>query len=290
MAYDVGDLETMVGALLAKGTTPTREDIREKINAVREGFAISSVSDDDVEDLAKQFEERHGVTMTIGAVLKAEDYEPWLPDRSSEIAPYYWERYRHLLDRKQFSGDVIATLSEVTDRITGLLEDPEKEGPWDRRGMVVGHVQSGKTANYTGLICKAADAGYKLIIVIAGINNNLRNQTQERIDEGFIGVDSSRLLSKKMNRYIGVGKYDRKKRPSSFTNTVRDFNKAMATGLGIPLDNLKEPAVFVIKKNTFTLKYLLEWLAEHNTTGSKSIDLPMLLIDDEADNASINIR
>ena len=62
-------------------------------------------------------------------------------------------------------------------------------GPWDRRGMVVGHVQSGKTANYTGLICKAADAGYKLIVVIAGVHNNLRSQTQRRIDEGFVGRD-----------------------------------------------------------------------------------------------------
>ena len=57
--------------------------------------------------------------------------------------------------------------------------------------MVMGHVQSGKTANYTGLVCKAADAGYKVIVIIAGIHNNLRNQTQRRIDEGFIGLDST---------------------------------------------------------------------------------------------------
>src|SRR4029079_11680367 len=101
--------------------------------------------------------------------------------------------------------DVLAKLDQVTSRITGLLEHPHKEGDWDRRGMVVGHVQSGKTANYTGLVCKAADAGYKLIVIIAGIHNNLRNQTQQRIDEGFVGRDSARLLSKRENKVIGVG-------------------------------------------------------------------------------------
>ena len=75
--------------------------------------------------------------------------------------------------------------------------------------MVVGHVQSGKTANYTGLICKAADAGYRLVIVIAGIHNNLRNQTQERIDEGFAGIDTevSKAKNSASKHVIGVGKF-----------------------------------------------------------------------------------
>ena len=76
----------------------------------------------------------------------------------------------------------------------------------------------------------------------------------------------------------------------TFTNTLRDFNKMTATGVGIPLQNLTEPAVFVIKKNSSTLKNLIEWLKEHSSRGgTSSIDEPILLIDDEADNASINI-
>ncbi len=51
-------------------------------------------------------------------------------------------------------------------------------------------MQSGKTANYIGLICKAADAGYKLIVILAGIDNGLRSQTQLRVDEGFLGFDT----------------------------------------------------------------------------------------------------
>ena len=138
----------------------------------------------------------------------------------------------------------MSTLDSETDRILGLLENPAKEGSWDRRGMVVGHVQSGKTANYTGLICKAADAGYKLIVVIAGVHNILRNQTQLRIDEGFVGRDSARLLSKRDDLFVGVGRFDRTRRPVTFTNSLKDFSKVMATGVGIPIQTLNEPAVF----------------------------------------------
>jgi hypothetical protein len=156
--------------------------------------------------------------------------------------------------------------------------------------MVVGHVQSGKTANYTGLICKAADAGYRLIIVIAGVHNNLRNQTQRRIDEGFVGKDSARMLSQRDDKIIGVGRFDSTRLPATFTNSVKDFNKATATAVGVSLQSLKEPVILVVKKNSTTLARLLDWLEENNAArGTKTVDAPMLLIDDEADNASINI-
>ncbi len=85
---------------------------------------------------------------------------------------------------------VVSSLDEVTERILGLSENPEKQGVWERKGMVVGQVQSGKTANYVGLISKAADAGYKVFIVIAGITNSLRRQTQMRIEQGFTGYST----------------------------------------------------------------------------------------------------
>ncbi len=240
------------------------------------------------ENLALEFEHIHGVTMSIGATLEEPCFEKWLDNAQAKIDPYFWGRYRDFLEKKNFSGQVLATLNSVTNRTLGLLENPNKTGRWNRRGMVIGHVQSGKTANYIGLVCKAADAGYKVIIVIAGIHNRLRSQTQSRIDEGFTGVDSSKLLTKQ--RMIGVGCHNRSRRPSFFTNTLKDFNKQMATTIGIPLKNLKEPTVFVIKKNTKTLKNLVDWLRNHNAMlRTESIKEPMLLIDDEADNASINI-
>lgn len=293
MSDGLTTLQTMVGAQLARERMPEPARIRELISQVRQLPMCSDLTDDDAEQLALQFEETHGVSMKIGSVLVEEGYEPWLGASKASLNPYYWDRYRRLLTEKGFSGDVLATLDEVTDRILGLLENPKKDGPWDRRGMVVGHVQSGKTANYTGLICKAADAGYRLIVVIAGIHNNLRNQTQLRIDEGFVGRDSAALLSNKEadDKFIGVGRFDKSRRPVTFTNSKKDFSKVSATGVGLPLDNLREPAVFVIKKNSSTLKNLIEWLREHNArTGTSTIEAPMLLIDDEADNASINIK
>ena len=291
MVEQLEALERTVAVMLAAEQNPTSEFIRETINRLRESSIASGVSDEAAEQLARRFEERVSITQHIGSVLTEREYRPWLDAAKAQIDPYYWGRYREYLAPQGFPGSVVSALDSVTDRVLDLLQDPSTKGPWDRRGMVVGHVQSGKTANYTGLICKAADAGYKLIVVIAGIHNNLRSQTQMRIDEGFVGRDSARLLSKKADRFVGVGRFDQRRRPVTFTNSLRDFNKNSATGVGVPLQNLNEPAVFVIKKNSSTLKNLIEWLREHSARGgTQRVDEPMLLIDDEADNASINIK
>ncbi len=156
------NLERAVDVLLARQLGLTPERIRELIASVRLA-PIFGVTDDDAEILARRLETRHDITMNLGAVLTKRDYKPWLESALAEIDFYYWERYRQLLESKQMPAQVIATLHEDTTRTLRLLENPSKEGPWSRRGMVVGHVQSGKTANYIGLICKAADAGYRLI-------------------------------------------------------------------------------------------------------------------------------
>ena len=291
MVDPLKDLESMVVAKFANQQATTGEDIREFIKLLCQLPMFDGVTEDDAESLAKRIEERMSITQNIGPVLVERDHRPWLGAAKLDIDPYYWSRYREYLIQEGFATAAITTLDEVTDRVLDLMQDPRRGGTWDRRGMVVGHVQSGKTANYTGLICKAADAGYKLIVVIAGVHNNLRSQTQRRIDEGFVGRDSARLLSRQSDMFVGVGRFRKDRRPITFTNTIRDFNKTTATGVGIPLQNLTEPAVFVIKKNSSTLKNLLEWLSEHSARGgAESIDEPMLLIDDEADNASINIR
>ena len=166
-----------------------------------------------------------------------------------------------------------------------LIQDPTFPGPWDRRGLVVGHVQSGKTGHYTGLVCKAADAGYKVIVVIAGVHNNLRNQTQGRIDEGFIGASRVHDRNSVVKRVVGVGRFDNARQPVGLTSSGQDFNKATAQAVGANLAALNEPAVFVIKKEKNALKNLIEWL---KPADGAPRDYPLLLIDDEADNASIN--
>lgn len=174
----------------------------------------------------------------------------------------------------------------MTTRILGHLQDPLSDGTtWNRRGLVIGHVQSGKTANYTGLIARAADAGYKFIIVIAGIHNNLRKQTQQRIDEAFIGRSSD--PENRCN--IGVGLAPGYPHPATLTNINEDFNKNTAAKSGWKINDFSKPIILVIKKNVTTLTALYKWLKELNAEGDGRIsDVPMLLIDDEADNASIN--
>ena len=280
-------LRTNVIQALAHDSQPTADRIREIVGQYRQ-LPMFHIDDDVAEQVARDIEHQLGIIMTLGSVVQ-EDFEPWLHIARKDIDPYYWDRYQQLLAQDNFPPTVVATLDDVTDRTLGLLENPEKAGPWNRRGMVVGHVQSGKTANYTGLICKAADAGYRLIIVIAGIHNNLRNQTQERIDAGFVGRDSSKLHSG-MDKFIGVGRINATRRPATLTNALRDFSKQAAEQSGFGISDLREPVVLVIKKNTNTLRNVIDWLKAHSAQGrSEIIDAPMLLIDDEADNASIDI-
>ena len=287
---DLERLRTIVQSILSI-EVHTQELIREEIARARP--SCPEVTDEEAEQLAIRFEEIHLVRMSDGAELKNHDFEPWLDGARSAIKFFYWERYRALLAEKELSSQVLGGMGNVTDRILALLENPQKLGRWDRRGMVMGHVQSGKTANYIGVVAKAADAGYRVIIIIAGLQNKLRDQTQMRVDEGLIGFSSMvSAISQFPNRTLmGVGRHDPRRRPAAFTTSHRDFHKGIAESLNVPLQNLNEPAVFVIKKNPNTLRNLIDWLRTHNAAlGTESIREPMLLIDDEADNASINIR
>ena len=166
MVEPLSNLESMAAAALANQQGPTGEDIRELIRTLRQLPMLEDVTEDDAERLAKQFEERVSITQHLGSILIERDHLPWLDAARAGIVPYYWSRYRKHLIQQGFPTAAVTTLDDVTDRVLGLMQAPLRDGPWDRRGMVVGHVQSGKTANYTGLICKAADAGYKVIVVI----------------------------------------------------------------------------------------------------------------------------
>lgn len=245
----------------------------------------------DPEAVARRLEEQFDITMNLGTIFSAEDYRPWLAERRVDLEWFFWSRYQRHLRKQGFPPRVLKTMDTMTDRILDHLEDPAKEGQWKRRGMVVGHVQSGKTANYTGLICKAADAGYRVIIVLAGLLNSLRNQTQIRIDEGFIGVDTSTNSDghNHADRFVGVGLLaaDRIRRPASFTSRVADFKKATAKSVSLNFSTLNEASIIVVKKNSNTLKSLTSWIESNNESLQA---YPMLLIDDEADHASINTK
>jgi len=177
MSSDFEKLMNVVETALYDQPRKTETELRDMIRGLA-AVISPSLGNDDLERLALEIEEKQGIKVGLGAIVDSEDFEPWLDDAKPTIEPFYWNRYQKLLLQKGLPKDVVIATDKVTDKILSRLGNPDKYVPWDRRGMVVGHVQSGKTANYTGLICKAADAGYRLIIVIAGIHNNLRNQTQ----------------------------------------------------------------------------------------------------------------
>lgn len=222
-----------------------------------------------------------------------EGHEPWLVS-SRKKDWRYWQRYQGYLERKM-STTAVDALDKSTDKILALLEDPNREGAWDRRGLVVGHVQSGKTGNYSGLVCKAADAGYKIIIVLAGLHNNLRSQTQIRLEESFLGYETS--FAGEFGKPIGVGEIDTDSKIQPNCATTRadkgDFTTKVAKHLAISPE--QRPWLFVVKKNKTVLERLLKWIRNHvaDATDSESgrrfvSNLPLLLIDDEADHASVD--
>ena len=128
------------------------------------------------------------------------DHKEWLADERSSITWNFWNRYRKYLEvDEKLPPAVVESIDDTTEEILKRLESPKRKGSWDRRGMVVGNVQSGKTSNYTGLIAKSVDAGYKIVIILAGLNNDLRSQTQKRIDKGFLGRDTRKKESTSSN-------------------------------------------------------------------------------------------
>jgi hypothetical protein len=271
------------------GGKPTPEVIRDCAQR-----AITSVGNGsiDLEELIAQLEADYQVFRHEATSLTNKDIKPWLKDRKSSITWALWERYVAYLSGKNSSFNT-RDLDDITDKILDKCADPKMPGPWDRRGMVVGNVQSGKTANYTGLINKATDAGYKMIIVIAGVHNTLRKQTQERIDEGFIGRNSSDLIRRVKAQSIGVGRYASDIAVYSYTSSDEggDFNRGIATKLNVPISGAS-PTVLVIKKNKSILENLISWLSQFGQRDAqgdlKIFDVPVLVIDDEADNASVN--
>lgn len=287
-------LETIITVMLNskfKGSIPKEEDIIERANEARQ---LCAISDEEFEQVIKNIHASSRVTMNKGVFIVDDElkYQSWFPSRRGEIDFYYWLRFKKYLEtEKGWNVRVISKLDEVTDDIIDLLGDPRDERPWKRRGLILGDVQSGKTINYTAICNKAADAGYKVIILLTGTLENLRKQTQARLDSDFVGVRSGNVLQKDIQTiFEGVGKINRNRRAWTFTSDKNDFKMQVVDNVGLSLENCPEPALFVVKKNKNILQNLEKWLRMNNANNSGVIDLPMLLIDDEADNASVNTK
>ena len=204
---------------------------------------------------------------------------------------YFWSRYReYLINSTSIDIKSINLLDEVTlPAIMNCLGNPKEEfeGSRLKRGLIIGDVQSGKTATYSGLICKAADAGYKVVILLAGITENLRQQTQERIDEGIIGFSIKKDGTREISGRVGVGLDQKALKATSFTSCARDFI-GDCDKISTSLEAHNSLVIFVVKKVSVLTK-LYKWLKDQNIDPVLGcVNNPMLLIDDEADNASVN--
>ncbi|MDG2260584.1 MAG: Z1 domain-containing protein [Paracoccaceae bacterium] len=282
MNEDIAGLLSYFKNKLSNERFITNELIRETI--ANDRFA-AVLSEDESRQLGRHLEASFVIVQNVGDIITSE-CQPWVVGRKPDTDYFYWNRLRdYLLGKDVLPPNVVSTLDTVTDDILDCCGNPEVTAAWNYRGMVIGHVQSGKTTNYSALITKAADSGYKVIILLAGITNSLRSQTQQRIDEYFIGRKS--VFNAAAQEPLEIRNFGgaRNKDPDFGTTRDQDFNRMTAV-IGAPFASLKEPKIFVIKKNKSVLENLNTWIRDQ--AHGHAVDYPLLLIDDEADNASIN--
>lgn len=235
---------------------------------------------------------------------------PWYLPEVRAARSFYWDAYARQLAANGWDEGAIIQLDQNTNRIVEKLADPRAEAAYQSKGLVVGYVQSGKTANFTGLIAKAADAGYRLIIVMAGVLDVLRSQTQRRLDKELIGREllqdeyktdpdyeefvshgqrPSELSAFDIYRLTGP---DDDYRSLAYGKEALKFERRDGSKPFWDPENL-HPAtarIAIVKKHPTILQKLAADLRalSRDSIGAPLDQVPVLIIDDESDQASIN--
>jgi hypothetical protein len=270
-------------------------------------------------DLRKALDTAVPVHRKPGPVTISREFEPWYTREQAANRSFYWTSYERLLRRKGWSDAAVSGLDEAAHAVVERLAEPTREDPYGARGLVVGYVQSGKTANFTGVIAKAIDAGYRLVIVLGGTLNLLRGQTQRRLDMELIGRENilGAADPNDPDALVGIDYQDDEDWPAKFvsfgarpsdlgafdierlTSRDRDY---LALERGISALEFEKPdrtrplfdpvnlhsaraRVMVVKKNTSVLEKLA---ADLKKIGPILGEIPALIIDDESDQASVN--
>lgn len=238
----------------------------------------------EISEVIAELTQENDVVIPLGdSIIDEETFAYWIAERKEGTKTPRWEAYTKLLVSRDWESPVIETLGTQTDEIVELLGDPKRVGPWARHGLLMGEVQSGKTAAYLGILNKALDYGYRLIIVIGGHTEDLRKQTQARFDTDLLGVDSETWDSSISNaaiRYVGVGEISGL-RANLMTTVGHDFAKAKVKG-GIAWLDGETPTVFIVKKNAKLISNVKDYIKGQAGPGGK-LDLPLAVIDDESD-------
>ena len=281
----------------SRGEPITREKLTAIVDMVAEALKAKLDPAEREKLLRDLYSNEQTSTDEIRVLEDADDpnWEEWLPGRRGSVQTKFYSRYEQFLKKAENWADSnVEKLGQATETTLAALGDPARAGEWDRRGLVVGLVQSGKTSHYVGLINKAVDYGYKIIIVLTGFTENLRVQGQERLEDGFLGSKAS-VKDPDVRTKSGVGLYGEVDQMCDFTTSQSsDFKAQNANNLGIRLQPDRPPILFVIKKNASILRNLLNWLhgnAEDTDakTNTKYIaNVPTLIIDDESDVGSVD--
>lgn len=189
----------------------------------------------------------------------------WYPGADEFPDARFWPVLRdYLSNEKGWDRQAVSSIHDASDKIVAWLESP-----WaariNTRGLVVGYVQSGKTANFTAVIAKAADAGYRFFIVLSGTKKSLRSQTQQRLERELVFLNDEVWFT-----------------PTS----VSDFRPLGNNANFFLSDKKHDKVLCVVKKNTAVLRKLIKWLKSASPEVLRRC--PFLIIDDEADEASVN--
>jgi hypothetical protein len=273
-----------------------RETIKTTLDTLSNIGSIPKLNDEKFDSLykiaIKESRHRNQSGMTPSISLTSKDAKKiWLT--SDRIEKLGWEkdeiktyrsRYMQYLNTIGRPKDYIDETKRSSLEIVKKFGDPQSEDSFFTRGLVVGSVQSGKTANFNAVINSSIDVGYSLIIVLSGIMEDLRKQTQKRIEKEVVGYTNSFIGVGTVASFGEMGAYNDVTQIIIPTSDKTDFKKSMKEA-DFSLNNKN---ILVCKKNTSVLKNLILWLDNYLNENKDKIEIPFLIIDDEADNASLN--
>lgn len=254
-------------------------------------FDIDPSSEEVIELITNNFLD---IEIAKPQVFWGEGYNPWLEKSRPNIRWSYKGRYlNYLLKKKHWLPQNILNLDKMSDIILDHTADPKSDKYFNVRGLVMGDIQSGKTANYTALVNKAIDAGFKIIIILAGLTRELRNQTQTRLDSEVAGRITS---GPKAGTKVGVGEFPPS--PTFMVETLtcaddeKDFGDFKKFFTQHVLDDNLTPVIAIVKKNTSVLSHLHDFLTKsaEDCYENGKLKIPVMIIDDEVDQASVDTK
>lgn len=265
-----------------------RSKAKESILEIVNNMGLS-ITEEELNDMSWKAIEKRNLSPNIGvsAIASRIQDDHWLDDTS--ISFEYFNRFNKYLQIKKGWINT-ESLKKDSYSIIQMLGSPSDRSNNHRRGLLIGDVQSGKTASYTAILNRAVDVGYNVIVLLAGALENLRRQTQERIDKELVGYTLD-PENPKSTLSVGVGEYKIASHLRVQTTTKNDFTSRTRKKVESRISD--DTLLFVIKKNVKALEEVYSALISDNDSllNDKGVlDASILIIDDEADNASVNTK